>query len=269
MDSNNFSVTVVGASGRMGKKIIQSMDLYPNCKLAGALEKKDSVYVGMDSGLNAGIRQNNIPIIDNIDEAIKTSDVVIDFSSHQNINFTLDAAQQYKKPLVIGVTGLSDKDKSNIESASQTIPIVFAPNMSVGVNLLFKLVELTASVLGDKFDVEILDIHHRHKKDSPSGTSHKLKEVLLKALQRKEDNVIYGRQGLHGERDHKEIAIHSMRAGEVVGEHTILFFSAEERIEIKHSAIDRKTFAVGSLRAAEFIVSKNSGLFDMFDVLGL
>ncbi|MCB1193332.1 MAG: 4-hydroxy-tetrahydrodipicolinate reductase [Leptospiraceae bacterium] len=269
MDSNNISVSVLGVSGRMGKAIIQSIASYPNCILASGVEKKDSVYVGMDSGLNAGIRQTNIPITDNLEEAVKSADVVIDFSSHQNTHSTLETVTKYKKPLVMGVTGLGEKEKSAIQSASKSIPIVFSPNMSVGVNLLFKLVELAASVLGGKFDIEVLDIHHRHKRDSPSGTSHKLKEVLLKTLNRTENNVIYGREGLHDERESKEIAIHSMRAGEVVGEHTVMFFSPEERVEIKHSAIDRKTFAVGSLRAAEFVVNKSYGLYDMFDVLGL
>lgn len=142
--------------------------------------------------------------------------------------------------------------------------------MSVGVNLLFKLVELASGVLKENYDIEVLDIHHRHKKDSPSGTAQKLKDIMLKTLNRTEKNVIYGRHGdNYSERESEEIAIHSMRAGEVVGDHTVHFFSPEERIEIKHSAQDRKTFAVGAVKAAEFVVNQKPGLFDMFDVLGI
>nr|MCU0825622.1 4-hydroxy-tetrahydrodipicolinate reductase [Leptospira sp.] len=181
----------------------------------------------------------------------------------------LEIAVTNKKPIVIGTTGLGESDKQKIRDAANEIPIVFSPNMSIGVNLLFKLTEIAAKVLSDDFDVEVLDIHHRHKKDSPSGTAVHLKEVLLKALDRKDSNVIYGRHGMYPERDKKEIAMHTMRAGEVVGEHTVYFFSPEERIEIAHKAGDRKTFALGSVKAAEFLADKKKGLYNMFDVLGL
>jgi 4-hydroxy-tetrahydrodipicolinate reductase len=171
--------------------------------------------------------------------------------------------------MVIGLTGLDKEHRSKIEAAAKTLPIVLSPNMSIGVNLLFKLTEIAAKVLDSNFDIEVLDIHHKHKKDSPSGTASKLKEILLSTLQRKESDVIYGRHGNYSERPPKEIGIHTMRAGEVVGDHTVFFFSPEERIEISHKAQDRKTFGVGSVRAIEFIIGKKPGLYDMFDVLGI
>ncbi|MCB1159907.1 MAG: 4-hydroxy-tetrahydrodipicolinate reductase, partial [Leptospiraceae bacterium] len=230
----------------------------------------DSILFGVDSGLNAGIKANQVPITDDLLKGLETADAVIDFSSVASTEAVLYACLQLNKPLVIGVTGLSEALIQKIREASEKIPIVQSPNMSVGVNLLFKLVELASGVLKENYDIEVLDIHHRHKKDSPSGTAQKLKDIMLKTLNRTEKNVIYGRHGdNYSERESEEIAIHSMRAGEVVGDHTVHFFSPEERIEIKHSAQDRKTFAVGAVKAAEFVVNQKPGLFDMFDVLGI
>jgi 4-hydroxy-tetrahydrodipicolinate reductase len=261
-------VAVIGAGGRMGKTIIQVIDSSPNLKVSGALERPDSITIGMDSGINAGVKTNHVSITSDLDAVIKSCDVVIDFSSPHSLHSVLDACSRYQKPVVIGLTGVDEEGKRNIASASKGIPIVFSPNMSIGVNLLFKLVELAAGVLKD-FDIEVLDIHHKHKKDSPSGTAVKLKEILLQSLGRSESNVIYGRKGNYPERPSNEIAVHTMRAGEVVGEHTVYFFSPEERIELKHSAQDRKTFAVGAVKAAEFVVTQKVGLFDMFNVLGI
>ncbi len=253
----------------MGKAIIQVLAASQRSVLSAAVVKEDSVYSGFDSGIHSGIKETGIIFSSDLEEACKNSDILIDFSAHTGFAKNLEIAVANKKPIVIGTTGLSDSEKNQIKSAAISIPIVFSPNMSVGVNLLFKLTEIAAKVLQDGFDVEVLDIHHRHKKDSPSGTAQHLKEVLLKALERKEENVIYGRHGMYPERDPKEIAMHTMRAGEVIGDHTVFFFSPEERIEISHKAQDRKTFAVGAVKAAEFLKDKTKGLYNMFDVLGI
>jgi 4-hydroxy-tetrahydrodipicolinate reductase len=253
----------------MGKAIIQVLATSQKSVLSSAIVKAGAVYVGFDSGIHSGIKETGVIFASDLNEGCKKSDVLIDFSSHTGFAENLAIAVEEKKPIVIGTTGLTEAEKTQIQNASMQIPIVFSPNMSVGVNLLFKLTEIAAKVLQDGYDVEVLDIHHRHKKDSPSGTAQHLKEVLLQSLGRKEDNVIYGRHGMYPERDPKEIAIHTMRAGEVIGEHTVLFLSPEERIEIAHKAQDRKTFAVGAIKAAEFLMGKTKGLYNMFDVLGI
>ncbi|MCB1178068.1 MAG: 4-hydroxy-tetrahydrodipicolinate reductase [Leptospiraceae bacterium] len=265
-----IKVGLIGAGGRMGKAITQVLAHSHDSVLSGAVERADSILLGMDSGVNSSLKENHILYTSDMEVVIKNSDVLIDFSSHTSTIETLELCSKHSKPIVIGSTGHSEKEIHNIESYSKTLPIVFSPNMSVGVNLMFKLIEIAGKVLEEHFDVEILDIHHRHKKDAPSGTAMALKKTLLKAMGRNESDVIYGRHGNHyQERDQKQIAVHTMRAGEVVGEHTVYFFSPEERIEIKHTANDRKTFAVGAVKAAEYIVKQKHGLYDMFDVLGI
>lgn len=266
---SKLKIGLIGANGRMGKAIIQVLSQSQKSILSSATVRSESVYIGFDSGIHSGIKETGVIFASDLTSACKKSDVLIDFSSHTSFTENLSFAVTEKKPIVIGTTGLTESEKSQIESASTQIPIVFSPNMSIGVNLLFKLTEIAAKVLQDGFDVEVLDIHHRHKKDSPSGTAQHLKDVLLRSLDRKENNVIYGRHGMYPERDAKEIAIHTMRAGEVIGDHTVFFFSPEERIEISHKAQDRKTFAVGAVKAAEFLADKTKGLYNMFDVLGI
>lgn len=265
-----LKVTLIGSGGRMGISITQVLAKSTKSMLFAAVERENSPLVGKDVGVNAGIGEIGKLYTTHTEEAISGCDVIIDFGSAENTKTILDLAIKYKKPIVIGVTGLDDAFLQKIKEASVQIPILQSPNMSVGVNLLFKLAEMTARVLGDEYDIEILDIHHRHKKDSPSGTAMKLKEVLLSTLGRTESDVSYGRHGKeYGERDKKEIAIHSMRAGEVIGDHTAYFFSPDERIEISHKARDRRTFAVGAVKAAEFIYEQKIGSFHMFDVLGI
>lgn len=262
-------VALVGAGGRMGKAIVQVLAQSQKSELVAALVKEGSVYVGFDSGIHSGLKENSIVFDSNLEEKCKLADVIIDFSSHAVFKENLEMALKTRKPLVIGTTGLTAEDKASIRKASETIPIVFSPNMSIGVNLLFKLSEIAAKVLGNDFDIEILDIHHKHKKDSPSGTAQRIKEVLLKALDRNESQVVYGRHGMYPERPKTEIALHTLRGGEVIGDHTVYFLGGEERIEISHKAQDRKTFAVGAVRAGEFLSNQTKGLYDMFDVLGI
>lgn len=262
-------ITLIGAGGRMGKAIIQAFPHSEKSELAFAIVRPDSYSLGFDSGLHCGTKENKVLFSSDLEEAISQSHGVIDFSTLSGLENVLDLCVKFKKPLVVGLTGLEEKHKLAIQKASESIPLVYSPNMSVGVNLLFKLTEISAKVLGDSFDIEVLDIHHKHKKDSPSGTAGKLKDILLDSLQRKESDVIYGRHGVYSERPAKEIGVHTMRAGEVVGEHTVYFFSPEERIEITHRAQDRKTFGVGSVKAVDFVTAKEPGLYDMFDVLGI
>lgn len=262
-------IALIGAAGRMGKAIIQAFPQSTKSELGFAVVRPDSYSIGFDSGLHCGVKENKILFNSDLASAIQNSDAVIDFSSLDVLPESLRLSVQHKKPMVIGLTGLEPSHKSAIEKASESIPIVYSPNMSVGVNLLFKLTEIAARVLSDGFDIEVLDIHHRHKKDSPSGTATKLKEVLLQTLSRSESDVLYGRHGIYPERPTKEIGVHTMRAGEVVGDHTVYFISAEERIEISHKAQDRKTFGVGTVKAVDFILDAKPGLYDMFSVLGI
>lgn len=270
MNKPKLKTTLIGSGGRMGVSITQVLAKSGKSELFAAVERSDSSLIGKDVGINAGLGECGKLFTADTEVAISGCDVIIDFGTSKNTKSVVELAAKYKKPLVIGVTGLDESLLQHIKEVSLVIPILQSPNMSVGVNLLFKLAEMAAIVLKDEYDIEILDIHHRHKKDSPSGTAMKIKEVLLSALGRSESNVIYGRHGnAYGERDNKEIAIHSMRAGEVIGDHTVFYFSPDERIEISHKARDRRTFAVGAVKASEFLSEQKLGLFRMFDVLGI
>ncbi|WP_052005235.1 4-hydroxy-tetrahydrodipicolinate reductase [Leptospira sp. WS58.C1] len=253
----------------MGKAIIQVLSQSKISELSAAVVGKGSVYLGLDSGLHSGLKQNEILFSDDLSKSVAESDTVIDFSIREVLPEVLSICKESKKPVVVGTTGLADSHKELLKETSKIIPIVYSPNMSIGVNLLFKLTEIAAKVMGDLADIEIQDIHHRHKKDAPSGTAEKLKAILLETLSRTESNIVHGRHGILPERDPKEIGIHTLRAGEVVGDHTVYFFTPEERVEISHKAQDRKTFAVGSVKAAEFLIGREKGLYDMFSVLGL
>jgi len=211
-----------------------------------------------------------IKIVDNLAEIIGLCDVVIDFTAPEATLSNLEICKENKKAIVIGTTGFNTEQKNKIAKASNLIPIVFSPNMSVGVNLLFNLVKRTAEVFGDEYDIEITEAHHKFKKDAPSGTALKIAEIIANTLGRDlEKNAVYGRKGIVGERRRGEIGIHSIRAGDIVGDHTILFSTPGERIEITHRAHTRETFARGAVKAAKFVTSKKNGLFDMADVLGI
>ena len=267
---SKIRIAMVGAAGRMGKAIASILAESNISCMQAAIERQGSILIGVDSGLHAGLKANQVLFSDDHKAGIESSDVVIDFSSPASLELSIQYCLEFSKPLVIGTTGLQEAQKHAIQQAKEKIAIVHSPNMSIGVNVLFRLTEIAAKALGDSFDVEVLDIHHKHKKDAPSGTAQKLKEVLLQSLQRSEEQVIYGREGEYPEgRIKDEIAVHTMRAGEVIGEHTVFFTSPEERVEITHKAQDRKTFAVGAVKAAEFAVKQNKGLFDMFDVLAI
>ncbi len=261
---------VAGAAGKMGSRIAALAKDYPDLKLVGAFERKGHEAIGKDVGEVIGIGRIDIPISDNLDEIIDNADVVISFTAPEASIEHLSIASKKKKAVVIGTTGFSKEGIQSVKELSKSIPVVLAPNMSVGVNLLFKVLGDIAKVLGDDYDIEIVESHHRLKKDAPSGTALKMAQVISEAINRNLDEVaVYARKGMIGERTRKEIGIQTVRAGDIVGEHTVLFGGLGERIEITHKASSRDTFARGALKAAMWIYGKPAGLYDMINVLGL
>lgn len=261
-----IKIAVIGASGRMGHELIKAVK-EADFELAGAIDK---VHIGEDSGELAGIGKNNITISESLENIISQSEVTIDFTSPQATIQNIKVNQKNNIPAVIGTTGLTDEQVEELKQIGKDIPIVFSPNMSVGVNLLFKLTELAGKTLDKGFDVEIIESHHRLKKDSPSGTANKLLDILIKTLKRdKPKDAKYGREGMVGERTDNEICVHAVRGGDIVGDHTVMFAGTGERIELTHKASSRQTFAKGAVKAAEWVKSQSPGLYSMFDVLGL
>jgi 4-hydroxy-tetrahydrodipicolinate reductase len=263
-------VAVVGAAGRMGRTLIQAVTAANGMRLTAATEAPESTLVGIDAGELAAVGKLGVPISHSLTKVIDDFDVLIDFTGPAATMVHLDVCRQHGKSMVIGTTGLSDLHKASIKAAAADIGIVFAPNMSVGVNLCFGLLELAARVMGDEADIEIIEAHHRHKVDAPSGTALRMGEVIAATLGRDLQEVaIYGREGQTGARAKETIGFETIRAGDVVGEHTVWFATDGERVEIAHKASSRMTFAKGALRAASWVVGREPGLFDMQDVLGL
>ncbi|OGL41925.1 MAG: 4-hydroxy-tetrahydrodipicolinate reductase [Candidatus Schekmanbacteria bacterium RIFCSPHIGHO2_02_FULL_38_11] len=258
---------ITGACGRMGKMIRDAILESDGIKVVGGTEVKGHKCIGKEIEPEKGYK---IKISDDISEIIDSCDVVIDFTFPQATISNLEVCRKNKKAIVIGTTGLIAEQKKKISEAAKSIPIVLSPNMSVGVNLVFDLVKKISKVLGDEYDIEIYEAHHRFKKDAPSGTALKIAEIIAESLGRDLDrDGVYGRKGIVGERKKEEIGIHSIRAGDIVGDHTVLFSAHGERIEITHRAHSRETFARGAVRAAKFVASKKNGLFDMIGVLGI
>jgi len=265
-----IKIGVCGAAGRMGKTILEVCNETDNVEITGAIEYSGSSMVGVDAGEQAGIGNIGIVITDDIANVVDQIDVLIDFTIATSLTENLEKCRAAGKCMVIGTTGLDDTQKELIKKAAEDIPIVFAPNMSIGVNLCLKLLEMAAQVIGEDSDIEIIEAHHKHKKDAPSGTALRMGEVVADTLGRNlKDCAVYGREGLTGERDKNTIGFETIRAGDIVGEHTVMFASAGERVEITHKATSRKTFASGAVRAAQWLADKDKGLFDMQDVLGI
>jgi 4-hydroxy-tetrahydrodipicolinate reductase len=265
-----IKVLVSGAAGRMGKRIIALANENDSIEISGALEAPGNPSIGKDAGELAGVGPLGVPVTFDNKEAIKGCDVIIDFSSPEATVSNVEEASRIGKAIVIGTTGLSEEQKTIVVQAGSKIRCLMAPNMSLGVNLLFSLVENVASALGDNYDIEIIESHHNLKKDAPSGTAAKLAEIIATSLERNLAEVgVYGRHGLVGARKKKEIGIMSLRAGDIVGEHTVMFATSGERIELTHKAHSRDAFAKGALQAALWLVNQPAGLYDMRDVLGL
>ena len=262
-------VAVAGASGRMGQILIEAIRNSGDCVLAGATDQASSPAIGNDAAAFLGTA-SGVPVTADIAAGIANSQVLIDFTRPEGTLKHLAACRERGVKMVIGTTGLSDAQKDQIADAARDVAIMLAPNMSVGVNVTLKLIEMAAKALATGYDIEIIEAHHRHKVDAPSGTALKMGEVIAGALGRNlKDCAVYAREGVTGERDPSTIGFSAVRGGDIIGDHTVLFAGTGERIEISHKASSRASYAQGSLRAVRFLADKKSGLFDMFDVLGL
>lgn len=262
-------VAVTGAAGRMGKTLVQAIHEADDLVLGGAFEYPGAEVLGTDAGELAGVGHLKVPISSDPGQSLDQFDVVIDFTVVDATLALADICRDSGKALVIGTTGFDDKQLQILHDAAAVIPVFMAPNMSVGVNLVFKLIEIAASALGDEVDVEVLEAHHRHKIDAPSGTAVRMGEILADTLGRDlNTDAVYGRQGITGERARRTIGFSTMRGGDIVGEHTVMFAGDGERIEITHRAQSRMNFAAGALRAARFIHSQPAGLYNMQQLLG-
>lgn len=265
-----IKAVVAGASGRMGKRLIALLRESTDFQVVGAVERKDHVDLGRDAGEGAGVGPLGVPIVDSIGKVLSGAQVLLDFTAPGAAMQHLEAASRAGVAAVIGTTGLGEADLKRARELTARIPCVQSPNMSVGVNVLYGVLAQVASALGDGYDIEVIEAHHHFKKDSPSGTAEKMAQVMAEARGRDIRKVgVYGRHGVVGERTKDEIGVHAIRAGDIVGEHTILFGGMGERIEIIHRAQSRDNFAYGALRAACWVVGQSPGMYDMLDVLGL
>ena len=264
-----YRIAIAGATGRMGQMLIEAIAGADDCQLAGALDVPGSPAIGLDASAFSG-RLSGVLIAADLREGLQQADVLIDFTRPEGTMAHLAVCRELGVKLVIGTTGFSDAQKAEIAAAAKDIAIVMAPNMSVGVNVTLKLLQMAAQAMPTGYDIEIIEAHHRHKVDAPSGTALKMGEVIAQALGRDlKDCAVYAREGVTGERDPSSIGFATIRGGDIVGDHTVLFAGTGERIEITHKSSSRATYAQGSLRAARFLAAQPSGLFDMFDVLKL
>lgn len=265
-----IKVVVAGAAGRMGCRLVALVRDTTALTLAGALEGTGHPALGEDAGETAGAGRAGVTITDDLAALLERGEVVVDFSSPEATLQHCRIAAQHRRAMVIGTTGFSPAEYDELRSLARQIPCVCSPNMSVGVNLIYKVIGEMAKTLGDDYDIEVVEAHHRLKKDAPSGTALKIAEVLARAVNRDLNQVgVYARKGLIGERKKGEIGIQTIRAGDIVGDHTVLFGGMGERIEVTHRASSRDTFARGALRAARWVVRQPPGFYDMMDVLGL
>jgi len=263
-------IAVMGAAGRMGKTLIEAVQLVDGAGLSAAIDRADSSLVGADVGELVAQGKMGVNLAGDLTAVLDQFDVLIDFT-HPSVTLkNLEVCRQAGKAMVIGTTGFTPEEKQVLAEAGKQIPIVFAANFSVGVNLCLKLLDTAARVLGDDVDIEIIEAHHRHKVDAPSGTALRMGEVVANALGRDLQKVaVYGREGQTGARERETIGFATVRAGDVVGDHTVLFAADGERVEITHKASSRMTFAKGAVRAALWLQKRPPGLYDMQDVLGL
>ncbi len=263
------TIAIAGASGRMGQMLIDAVRAADDCRLGGALDIATSPALGLDAGAFAG-QPTGVLITSDLHQGLRGCDALIDFTRPEGTLEHLRVCRELGVSVVIGTTGFTDAQKAEIADASKDIAIMLAPNMSVGVNVTLKLLEMAAKALSTGYDIEIVEAHHRHKVDAPSGTALKMGEVIADALGRDlKECAVYERYGVTGERDPSSIGFATIRGGDIVGDHTVLFAGTGERIEISHKSSSRATYAQGSLRAVRFLAGRKTGLFDMFDVLNL
>jgi 4-hydroxy-tetrahydrodipicolinate reductase len=263
-------IAIVGATGRMGRCLIKSAMLNSQITLTTVIARPNSKEIGTDSGLLAGIEKTFITVTDSLESKLSDFDILIDFTNPEASIKFIEICQKENKKIVIGTTGFNQTQQDKISALSKEMAIVMSPNMSIGVNLTLKLLELTSQIIGEESDIEIIEAHHRHKIDAPSGTALRMGETIANSLNRNlNECAIYGREGLTGERNPKTIGFSTIRAGDIVGDHTVMFANEGERIEITHKASSRMTFANGAIRAATWLADKEKGLFTMRDVLNL
>lgn len=264
-----MKIAIAGASGRMGRMLIEAVLNDPDATLAGALDRAGSPQLGTDAGAFLG-QTTGVVLTDDLDAVLAASDYLIDFTRPEGTMAHLEAALRHRVNLVIGTTGFDEAQKRALAAAGDTIGIVFAANMSVGVNVTLKLLEFAARYFNEGYDIEIIEAHHRHKVDAPSGTALMMGEAVAGALGRTlDDCAVYGRHGVTGERDPSTIGFSAIRGGDIVGDHTVLFAGTGERIEITHKSASRVSYAQGALRAVRFLAGHGAGFYDMRDVLGL
>jgi len=263
-------IGITGAAGKMGKTLIQMISEHSQLQLTAAIEMPETTFIAKDAGELAGIGNIGVVVSDSLEAVLDEFDVLIDFTVAAATVVNMETCAASGKRMVIGTTGLNESERSRLEELSAKMPVVFASNFSVGVNATFKLLEVAARIIGEEADIEIQETHHRHKVDAPSGTALTMGEIVAGVLNRDLSEVArYGRQGQTGQRERKEIGFHSIRAGDVVGEHTVVFATTGERIEVTHRAHSRDNFAEGAVRAAAWIGQQPAGIYDMRDVLGL
>ena len=267
---DTIQVAIAGAAGRMGRMLVQAVHAEAGTAVAAAVEREDEPHVGADAGTVAGIGEIGVKIEGSLDRALDAAEVCIDFTMPGPTVEHARACRTRRRAMVVGTTGLSADQLAALADAARDIAIVHAPNMSVGVNLCFRLLDVAARALGDSVDVEIIEAHHRNKADAPSGTAVRMGEIIAAALGRDlAECAIYGREGRTGARDRRTIGFETIRAGDIVGEHTVMFGGEGERIELTHRSASRANFAAGAVRAARWVVGRPPGLYDMQDVLGL
>ena len=263
-------IAVVGAAGRMGRMFVEAIAADGRVELGAAIERPGSSLLGVDAGELVGVGSLGIPLSDSLEEKVDEFDAVINFTTPELTLNNVELCRAHGKSMVIGTTGLSDEQKVRMKAVATDIPIVFASNMSVGVNLVFKLLETAARIMGEDSDIEIIEAHHRNKVDAPSGTALSMGEIVADTLDRDLGQcAVYGREGVTGVRDRETIGFATVRAGDVIGDHTVLFAAEGERVEITHKASSRVIYARGALRAVRWLQGREPGLYDMQDVLGL
>lgn len=269
-DQQTLAIGIMGAAGRMGRMLIEAVFDDPNCHLSAAIVRADSSLIGSDAGEVAGIGKKNVAISGDLNAVIDDIDVLIDFSLPDATAEMMQICAKHGVAMVIGTTGFNEHQEQILNDASRQIPIVYAGNYSTGVNLSLKLLEIAAKAFGDTADVEVIEAHHKHKIDAPSGTAFMMAEAVANARgQHLKDVAVYGREGQTGARKQGSIGIHAVRGGEIIGDHTVMFIADGEMVEITHKARSRMTFAAGAVRAAVWLKNQPSARYDMQDVLGL
>ncbi|MCL9781462.1 4-hydroxy-tetrahydrodipicolinate reductase [Vibrio sp. S4M6] len=263
-------IAIAGAAGRMGRNLVKATLLNEKAKMGAASERPGSSLIGVDLGELCGRSKLDISLVDDLTKSIENFDVIIDFTAPASTLANVELCKTHSKKIVIGTTGFDEQQQQVIDEAAKHIPLIMAPNYSVGVNLVFKLLEKAAKVMGDYCDIEVIEAHHRHKVDAPSGTAIGMGEAIAGAMGNNlSDVAVYAREGITGERTKDEIGFATIRAGDIVGEHTAMFADIGERVEITHKASDRMTFANGAVKAAVWLADKNPGFYTMTDVLAL